>query len=181
MKENPAKEVLKINAEAEAESNIFKYFGHTLGFGVAIFNLPVALLIITGGELMSLVEKKSNLNDSRMSDEWLEHVSETKNVSQEGLAFLAKKLSKKGYISGADAKKWLEIEYKEAEKLAVKKKISDTKNNKGATALLVRAKKECGALVDLDLISNGLDLVSKVIPKGTSKNILDFGRKILDK
>jgi hypothetical protein len=179
MNHNSAKAVQEI--DAKAEEKIFKYIGHTLGFGVAMFNLPVALLIITGGELLSILEKNSNLNESRMSDEWLEQVSESKNVSQEGLAFLAKKLSKQGFVSGTDAKKWLEIERKEAEKLAVRKNTNDSKNNKGATALLTRAKKECGVLVDLDLLSSGLDLVSKVVPSGIGKNIFDLGRKILDK
>lgn len=167
--------------DIKSEENIFKYLGYTMGFGVAMANLPVGLLILTGGELLSFAAKESNLNETRMSDEWLEQVSNTKDVSQEGLAFLAKKLSKQGYISGNNAKEWLKIEEKEAEKKDIKKKINDNKNNKGAVALLERAKKECGALVDVDLISNGLNLVSKFIPDGAGKNAFNFGRKIFDK
>lgn len=170
-----------LNLGNNSEEKIFKYIGHTLGYTVMMFNFPVGLLIVTGGELMSMMEKNSNLNNSRMSDEWLEEVSNSKDASQEGLAYLAKKLSKQGYITGSNAKDWLDIETKEAEKLATKKRVKKLEHNKGATALLTRAKKECGSMVDTDLISSGLDLVSKVIPHGTGKNVLDFGRKIFDK
>ena len=179
MTRSPKESVKKL--DLKSEEDIFKHLGHIIGFGVAMVNLPVALLILTGGELLSFIEKESNLNETRMSDEWLEQVSNTKDVSQEGLAFLAKKLSKQGYISGNDAKEWLKIEEKEAEKKDIKKKINYNKNNKGAVSLLERAKKECGAMVDVDLISNGLNLVSKFVPDGTAKNAFNFGRKIFDK
>jgi len=120
-------------------------------------------LILTGGELMSYVEKNSELKDTRMSDEWLEQVSNSKDVSQDGLAFLHKKLSKQGYITGSDAKKWLEIERDEAEKQSTKNRIKNLSHEKGATALLARANKECGSMLNFDIITKGLNLASKSI------------------
>jgi len=167
--------------DKDSEQNIFKYFGYTLGFGAALFSLPAALLFMTGGELLSFIEKNQNLNDTKMSDEWLEQVSNSKDVSQEGLAFLAKKLSKQGYITGNDAKAWLAIEEKEAQKRANHRRARDSKKSPGAVALLARAKKECGAMVDVDIISKGLDMVSKVMPEGATKSAFELGRKLFDK
>ena len=102
-----------------------------------------------------------------MADEWLKMVSDYKEASPEGLSFLAKQLSKKGYVSIGDAADWVDIEKKEQEKKEVKKAIIDSSRFPGAASLLNRAKKECGLLVNFDAITKAFDLIEKVVPPKT--------------
>lgn len=147
---------------------------------VAAFNLPLAITFLTIGEIAGAVESKTNLQKTTMSDDWLTEVSKS-DVSQEGLAFLAKKLSMQGFVSVQDAADWMEIENVEAKKRETAQKIYETKKHPGASALLERAKRECGSMLNPDIFTKGLDLVEKVIPDGISKSIFSFGRKVSGK
>lgn len=147
---------------------------------LATFNLPLAIGLLTIGEIAGAVESKTNLLKTTMSDEWLAEVSKS-DVSQEGLAFLAKKLSSQGYVSVQDAADWMEIENVEAKKRETAQKIQETQKHPGASALLERAKRECGSMLNPDIFTKGLDLVEKVIPEGISKSIFSFGRKVAGK
>lgn len=147
---------------------------------LAFFNLPLAVLILSIGEIAGAIESKTNLSKTAMSDEWLAEVSKN-DVSQEGLAFLAKKLSFQGYVSVQDAADWMEIESKEAKKRETAQKIHEAQQHPGASALLERAKRECGSMLNTDFFTKGLDLVEKVIPEGISKSVFSFGRKVTGK
>lgn len=146
----------------------------------AVFNLPLAIAILSIGEIAGAIESKTNLSQTAMSDEWLAEVSKN-DVSQEGLAFLAKKLSSQGYVSVQDAADWMEIEEVEAKKRETAQKIQETQKHPGASALLERAKRECGSMLTPDILTKGLDLVEKVIPDGIAKSFFGVGRKIARK
>lgn len=72
--------------------------------------LPVSLSLMAGGFIYSALEKNKNLNETSMPDEWLMLVSESDVVSKKGIAYLARKAEKKGFISIKEAIIFLEIE-----------------------------------------------------------------------
>lgn len=72
--------------------------------------LPVSLSLMAGGFIYSALEKNKNLNETSMPDEWLILVSESDGVSKKGIAYLARKAQKKGFISVKEAITFLEIE-----------------------------------------------------------------------
>lgn len=152
-----------------------------LGTGIGLFNLPIGLLILVSGAVYDAIETKKNM-DEPISDEWLKMVSDYKEASPEGLAFLAKQLSKKGYVSIGDAADWVDIERKEQEKKEVKNAITDSSRFPGAVSLLSRAKKECGMLVNFDVITKAFDLIEKVVPQKTmASTTLQACRKLFGK
>lgn len=174
-------EKIVLSKKSDATSEFAGSLGAVFGTGISLFNLPVGILILVSGAVYDAIETKKNL-DEPIADEWLKMVSDYKEASPEGLAFLAKQLSKKGFISIGDAADWVDIEKKEQEKKEVKNAITDSSRFPGAVSLLNRAKKECGLLITFDAMSKAFDLIEKVVPQKTiASTTLQVCRKLLGK
>lgn len=164
-----------------ASSELAGNLGFILGTSVGLFSLPFGLLILVSGAVYDAIETNKNMNDP-MSDEWLKMVSDYQEASPEGLAFLARALSKKGYVSISDAADWVDIEKQEQEKNDVKKAIANCSHLPGATSLLHRAKKECGILLNFDVVSKAFSLIEKVVvPKTVASAAVQFCKLFLGK
>lgn len=174
-------EEMVLTKKSRASSDSAGTLGAVLGTGIGLFNLPIGLLIVVSGTVYDAIETKKNM-DEPILDEWLKMVSDYKEASPEGLAFLAKQLSKKGYVSIGDAADWVDIERKEQEKKELKNAITDSSRFPGAVSLLSRVKKECGVLVNFDAITKAFDLVEKVVPQKTvASTTLQVCRKLFGK
>ncbi len=119
-----------------------------LGYFLALVNLPLAIVVVVISMAGSLLKEGKSLSSEQMPDDWLKAVSESDQVSKEGLAFLSKKIARQGHITVSDGIKFIEIE---KESSASKKKeayIAKGKDLAGAKAIIDKAKKECGNLLD---------------------------------
>lgn len=134
-----------------------------LGPMVAILNLPLALVLGLSGIVGEAYSRHQDLSEARMPDDWLAQVANAPEVSQKGLVHLAKCLADAGFISVKDAMDWLAIE----EEVAHAKQVQNEQQLSGAQALLARAKKECGSLLDpgiVDRAAGALKTVAQYAP-----------------
>ena len=149
---------------------------HTLSITALPFiGLHAAVPLFLGATAYNLYEEykgKQDLLDKPMPDEWLQRVSEDKNISEKGFSFLAKKIKEKGFVSIDDSHDWLKIEEKEIQKkeaILEKERLSKEKEgnleNKGAISILERAKETTDifdeisvdtAIKELKKISDGI-------------------------
>jgi len=153
--------------------------------GLSVTALPfialhTAVPIFLGVTAYSLYEQykgKQELLDKPMPDEWLQRVSEDKDISEKGFAFLAKKIKDKGFVSIDDSHDWLKIEEKEIQKkeaILEEEKLKEAKEsnlqNKGAISILERAKDTTDIFDDISIdstikelkkISDGLTSIFK--------------------
>lgn len=119
--------------------------------------LPVSLSLMAGGFIYSALEANKNLNETSMPDEWLVLVSESGNVSKTGVAYLAKKAEKKGFVSVKEAIIFLEIEKKEEDKKNIKRESKITKEG-----LLKIIEKDKNNSIMKGFFSNDLNILSSV-------------------
>ena len=127
---------------------------------VGLVNLPLALVIGVIGVAGAAAKEKKDFSEAVMPDEWLNSVAASSEVSPTGLAFLSKRIAKNGHITISDALKFVEIE-NDIE--AAKKRsayVAEAKQSSGAKAILLRAKKECGTLIDQKTIDSALELMN---------------------
>lgn len=115
-----------------------------LGLLASMASFPVGVTIALVGIVGGVLESKLAASKERMPDEWLGQVAEATSVSQEGLAFLAKRLASAGFVSVQDALDWLVFEEAHAKALASRQAVQEP----GAAALLKRAKAECGVMLE---------------------------------
>jgi len=159
----------------------------TFGLGAAVMSAAAAPVVIPAALILGTIAifsmsgpNEAEAKKKHMPDEWLAQVSESREASQEGLAFLAKHLSKQGHITVGQAEEWVKIEQKiaqkkaeDAEKAQRKQIERDLKScekaqqleSAGAQALLARAQSEIPSLVNLDDISRAL----KTLGQGTGQ------------
>lgn len=119
--------------------------------GLSVSNLPLAMFVAVVLAARDAGEDSRKRAKTPMPDEWLAQASESPDVSQKGLAHLAKCLEKKGYVSVSDALEWARIEQAEAESASKRLQRTEKLEGDGAKALLTRAKRECPTLFDLDV------------------------------
>ena len=141
----------------------------TLGLApfIGLHAFPVVIGVMVYTEY-DKYKGKQDLLDKPMSDDWLKRVSEDKDISTKGLAFLARKIEKNGFVSIDEANDWLKIETVEAakkEEELLKKEIVD---GDGAISLLRRAKDTTDIFDDIS-IDSAIDEIKKV-----SSNISSF-------
>ena len=187
-------EVINTTEKAKSARNAGdEWWGHlifeitTLGIGAAVMStaaapivIPAAILIATVAIFSTSGSNEAEAKKKHMPDEWLGQVSDSPEASREGLAFLAKHLSKQGYITVGQAEEWVKLEHKiatrkadEAEKTRRKQAGRDDKSREkaqqlqsaGAKALLARAHAEIPSLVNLDDIG----LALKTLGQGTGQ------------
>lgn len=136
----------------------------TLSACFILANPPIGIVMTICAGIASSVKKNSSLKDQKMPDDWLKKVSESDQISKDGVQFLAKKLSKNGFVSVYDAIIFLDLEkeakekeYKECEKV---KNLS----NSGAVSLLEKANKEVPGLYNasIDTFKKSWDVLSEV-------------------
>lgn len=127
---------------------------------VGLVNLPLALVIGVIGVAGAAAKEKKDFAEAVMPDEWLQSVAASTEVSPTGLAFLSKRIAKNGHITISDALKFVEIEndIEAAKKRAAY--IDEAKQRSGAKSILLRAKKECGSLIDQKTIDSALELMN---------------------
>lgn len=106
--------------------------------------LNVLLIPTTLGALCLPTDDNSKAREKAVPDEWLKAVASLPNVSKEGLGFMTKSLSKKGFVSVQDAIDFVKIEKRE---MAAQQKIRVDQEKEqlqatGAAMLLARAEKE---------------------------------------
>lgn len=129
---------------------------------VAGISLPLAITVGVVAYTMEAIENKENLDNQNMPDQWLKDVSESKDVSPKGLAFLSKQVSKKGFVTVNDALKFLDIE-KEVENKNRENNIENNEYLDGAKSLLLRAQKECKGLINPETLNSGFLKIKKSI------------------
>lgn len=115
---------------------------------VATANLPLGMVILVGGAVCEALSERKDLRSARMPDEWLAQIALQQDVSPEGLALLARRLSEAGHVTVQDAVDWLGIE-EEATKTRQRQAVAALP---GAQQLLDRARRECGSLLDASLL-----------------------------
>jgi len=192
--QDPVTEVINATEKANSARNTGgEWWGYlifevtTLGIGAAVMStaaapivIPAAILIATVAIFSTSGSNEAEAKKKHMPDEWLAQVSDSSEASREGLAFLAKHLSRQGYITVGQAEEWVKQEHKiatrkaeEAEKTRRKQADRDGKSREkaqqlqsaGAKALLARAQTEIPSLVNLDDIS----LALKTLGQGTGQ------------
>lgn len=126
---------------------------------ISFVNLPLGLLLELIGAAGSVRQDRKHLNSTYMPDSWLGRVSESREVSPEGLAFLAKRLADTGRVSVADALNWVALE----EDLARKHAVAARKALPGAETLLARAQRECGALLEPSVLDRAWGAVTSSV------------------
>lgn len=119
--------------------------------GLSVANLPLAMFLGVALAVREAGDDSRKRAKTPMPDDWLAQASESPEVSQKGLAHLAKCLDKKAYVSVSDALEWARIEQAEAEATAKRQQRTEKLEGEGAKALLSRAKRECPTLFDLDV------------------------------
>lgn len=147
-------------------------FLEVLGYGVGVANLPVGLALVVGSMLAESASKHQRRSETPMPDSWLEEISDSEGVSEKGLAFLAKTLDKKGFVSVSDAVKWVEIEKRESQKIRAKQQRDNNLAQTGAQALMARAKHDCRGLLDFDSAIKGM--------KGSVESVRGFAKGIFN-
>lgn len=151
-------------------------FLELLGIGVGAANLPLGALLIVGSYVGAAASSSKHKSETVMPDDWLQKVSDSPEASKRGLAFLAKRLDKKGFITVKDAEEWANIEKSEALKKEAKKAREEGIQTTGAQALLARAEKECSGLLG----NLNMDSAMKSITDAAKNNwsfSLNFNRK----
>lgn len=88
------------------------------------------------------VEDKSALKTSRMDDNWLAAVAGLPSISRRGLEFLSAALVSKGWVSVAEALKFVEIEKEHRQDAEQASFSQSAPENRGAIMLLARAESE---------------------------------------
>lgn len=147
-----------LSAAAEANNSTGWRLLQGLGPMVAVLNLPLAIVLSLSGAAGEAYSSHKDLSEAKMPDDWLGQVASSPEISQEGLAFLARRLAEKGAVSVRDAVDWLGIE----EEQAKKKREESEKQLPGAQALLARAEKDCGKLLEPDLIDRATSALKAV-------------------
>jgi hypothetical protein len=135
---------------------------------LAIGSLPLALsvgavlLFMKGVDSLGSSKERTAALNAAMPDEWLQQVAESKEASREGLAFLAKCISKDGVVTVWQAAQWAEIEEKQQARVEVQR----ASQAPGASALLARAQSECGSLLSTQILDSALDSIKKAGAQG---------------
>lgn len=147
-----------------------------LGGLVCVANLPAGLLMGLSGAVAEKREQKS----VAMPDEWLDQVARTPDVSKQGLAHLARCLAQQGFVSVADAVRWLELERQEQENQKRLKAVEQGQRAPGAKALLLRAQAQCGTLLDPSLTDKALG-AAQALSQWTPDALTRAARAVLKK
>jgi hypothetical protein len=134
-----------------------------LGPLLVIGSLPLALVVGAVSITMETLSEGKALKTARMDDGWLEKVSNSRDVSKEGLAYLAKGLSKKGYVSVSEAIHFLELEAKSQKATEAATNRDHALAGEGAASLLDRAQAECGSLLDSEVIKRAYGAIKAKI------------------
>lgn len=143
-------------AEAERSQSVTGYrWLQVVGPLVAMANLPLGAVLMVGGAACEALAEHKDLRNAQMPDEWLGQVASQQGISQEGLAFLARRLSEAGHVSVQDAVDWLGVE----EKAAQRSKRAAIAHLPGAQQLLERARSECGSLLDPSIVERATTLL----------------------
>lgn len=121
-----------------------------LGPFLAIGNVPLGITVTVLGYAANYIKDKQDLKTVKMPDQWLLDLSHSKDISKEGLAYVATKVSNKGFITGSEALRFLEIESEIKLKDKQEKESSIAIQGQGALAIINKAKKECGNLFVFD-------------------------------
>lgn len=135
----------------------------------AAASLPVGLILGLVGFAGSAIADRRSLTDARMPDAWMAELALAPDVSQVGLAFLARRLADRSFVSVQDALDFLDIE-EAAEKTALADKSkadAAAQPQPGANALLERARKDCGEMLDptiFDRAKGALKVIDKYTP-----------------
>jgi hypothetical protein len=142
----------RITAHLPADDSSPRWGLADLGLlGLSVANLPLAMFLGVAMAVREAGDDSRKRAKTPMPDDWLAQASESPEVSQKGLAHLAKCLDKKGYVSVSDALEWARIEQAEADVASKRQQRTETLQGEGAKALLSRAKRECPSLFDLDV------------------------------
>lgn len=140
-------------------------FLEVAGYGVLAAHLPLGLLLVVGSNVADSLAKRKKQSETPMPDEWLQQVSESDNVSPEGIEMLAKALKKRGFVSVKDAINWADHERRLAEKnakeAALRKKDGSDENISGASMILARAKTELTDRIPVPQLQSAIGFVSK--------------------
>ncbi len=129
-----------------------------------LVNPPISILIAICAGIASAVKRNASLKEQKMPDDWLKKVSESEQVSKEGTQFLAKKLSKNGFVSVSDAITFLEMEKEIKENEHKENQKVKNLNNAGAVSLLEKANKEAPGMYNnaIDSFKRSWDVLSDV-------------------
>lgn len=92
---------------AQSDSAAFIWL-RTAGWAVAPFALPVGAAAIVAGYLANATQRGINARRQPMPEHWYAQVIE--ESTEEGKLFLGKILSRKGFVTVAQAAQWMEIE-----------------------------------------------------------------------
>lgn len=119
-----------------------------------VFHISLALAIGAVWAIVAVSDGLGNMvarddtKNQQMPDDWLQRVAAAPDASQEGLAFLAKCLANKGFVTVQQAMQWSAIE----QQAATFKQQKAEGLMPGATALLARAQAECGSLLSPSIL-----------------------------
>jgi hypothetical protein len=155
----------KVNEMKKKGGSINEYdFLGTLSAFFVIANPPIAIVLTICACIASAIKKETSLKEQRMPDDWLKKVSESEQISKEGVQFLAKKLSKNGFVSVSDALTFLELEKEIKEKEYKANEKAKSLSNIGALSILEKANKEVPGLYNasIDTLKKSLDVLSDV-------------------
>jgi predicted transcriptional regulator len=155
----------KVNEMKKKGGSINEYdFLGTLSACFVIANPPIAIVLTLCACIASAIKKETSLKEQKMPDDWLKKVSESEQISKKGVQFLAKKLSKKGFVSVSDALTFLELEKEIKEKEYKANEKVKSLRNIGALSLLEKANKEVPGLYNasIDTFKKSLDVLSDV-------------------
>lgn len=151
-----------------------------LGGLVCVANLPAGLLMGLSGAVGGAVAEKREQKSVAMPDEWLDQVARTPDVSKQGVAHLARCLAQQGFVSVADAVRWLELERQEQENQKRLKAVEQGQRAPGAKALLLRAQAQCGTLLDPSLTDKALG-AAQALSQWTPDALTRAARAVLKK
>lgn len=143
--------------------NEYDFLG-TISACFILANPPIAVVLTLCACIASAIKKNASLKEQKMPDDWLKKVSESEQISKESVQFLAKKLSKNGFVSVSDALSFLEMEKDIKEKEHKKNQKVKSLNNTGAVSLLEKANKEVPGLYNasIDTFKKSLNVLSDV-------------------
>lgn len=129
------------SGENDFDKLLMNGFGYGTLFIGGLSAFPFALAFLAMGHYTQYTNE-ADRRSKPMPDSWLKDISSDETVSKEGLEFLASCLSRKGFVSIADAKEWLDIEAK----VAAKQKANSNKevllHGEGAISLLNKVKEK---------------------------------------
>jgi len=139
----------------------------TLSALVSAVNLPLGLLGLLVAGISEATTKHKDLAQARMPDQWLQEAANAPDLSKQGLAFLAKRLADKGYVSVSDAMDWLAIEEQVAAEQKAHRERAAVATSPGAMLLLERARRDCADLLEpgiLDRAFGAMEAAMKRAP-----------------